>query len=294
VTHPLLRPAVRGPIERAASAHLGRVWTTRGFTDLDDRASHPCGILHSEPFSVFAKLDEGTDAPARFAAEIDGLALLATAGARTPVPVGSGVVALPAGAVLVSEALVEAPPDWRSVGRTLATLHRAHADRFGLDGRDNWFGPLRQDNRPSDTWAAFYAERRVLPHLRSAVGLLPGELVRDVERLVDRLPQMAGPEPRPSLLHGDAQRNNLVSTAAGAVLVDACPYFGHPELDLALVDYFEPVPVDLFDAYREVTPVDPGFAERRELWRVFAHLAVIAVAGPGFVPRLASALRTYR
>jgi len=50
-----------------------------------------------------------------------------------------------------------------------------------------------------------------------------------------RLPDLAGPEPRPALLHGDAQQNNFVSTAAGAVVIDAAPYFGHPEADLALV-----------------------------------------------------------
>ena len=50
------------------------------------------------------------------------------------------------------------------------------------------------------------------------------------------------PEPVPTLVHGDAQESNFVSTRDGAVLVDACPYFGHPELNLALVDYFEPVP----------------------------------------------------
>jgi len=46
---------------------------------------------------------------------------------------------------------------------------------------------------------------------------------------------LCGPEPAPSLLHGDAQQNNFVSTDAGAVIVDSAPYFGHPEVDLALV-----------------------------------------------------------
>ncbi len=57
------------------------------------------------------------------------------------------------------------------------------------------------------------------------------------------------------------------------------PYFGHPEIDLALLDYFAPVPPVVFDAYREITPIDDGFAERRELWRLFGYLAVVAVDG---------------
>jgi fructosamine-3-kinase len=63
-------------------------------------------------------------------------------------------------------------------------------------------------------------------------------------------------------------------------------------------DYFEPVPVDVFAAYREVAPIDPGFADRRELWRLAGYLAVVAVDGHRpfgrCLDRLAAAVRVYR
>jgi fructosamine-3-kinase len=82
-------------------------------------------------------------------------------------------------------------------------------------------------------------------------------------------------------------------------VIDAAPYFGHPEADLALVDYFQPVPDDLFAGYREIAPVDPGFPDRRELWRLAAYLAVIAVDGHRpfgrrYLGRLAAAVQAYR
>ena len=44
-------------------------------------------------------------------------------------------------------------------------------------------------------------------------------------------------------------------------------------------------------------PVDPGFADRRELWRLPGYLGVIAVGGSGFgrafLARLAAAVRKY-
>ena len=117
--------------------------------------------------------------------------------------------------------------------------------------------------------------------------------------LCARLGSVCGPEPRPALLHGDAQQNNFVSTHDGAVMVDSCPYFGHPEIDLAHVDYFQSVPEELFDGYREVLLIDAGFAGRRELWRLFAYLVVISVDGDtplgrAFLTRLDDALRLYR
>jgi Fructosamine kinase len=117
--------------------------------------------------------------------------------------------------------------------------------------------------------------------LRSAVdsGHLPLDLAAEVEQRVRGMPVLAGPEPRPSLLHGDAQQSNFVSTPAGAVVIDPAPYFGHPEIDLALIDYFHPVPDEVFDAYREITRIDSGLAQWRELWRVFGYLAVVTVNG---------------
>ena len=308
--HPLLDAAVLAAIEHAASEHRGRRWVSRGFTDTDDRASHPSGILHGMPFSVFAKLSVAADAPEQFTAELAGLRLLSRAAqVRVPVPVAAGLVEVPAGALLLSEALPERRPesrerrDWQSIGQVLAALHQVGHAQFGLDGPPGFFGPLPQDNRPvpSNQWADFYRRRRLDPMLRAAVdsGHLPPALAAGVGQIAARLPARAGPDPRPALLHGDAQQNNFVSTAVGAVVIDAAPYFGHPEADLALVDYFEPVPDDVFAAYREVAPVDPGFADRRELWRLAGYLAVVAVDGHRpfgrrCLDRLAAAVRVYR
>jgi fructosamine-3-kinase len=309
VGHPLLEADVKGPIEDAASRHLGRGWVSDGFIDLNDRASHPCGVLHGEPFSVFAKLGTGDDAGEKFQAELSGLSLLRDrAGVVIPTPVGSGLVVLDHGYLLLTEALSERPPrdrtpdDWRSIGRTLAHLHQVHGGQFGLEDFNGFFGSLPQDNSPvaSNRWVDFYAERRVLPLLRSAVdsGHLPVDLAGQLERLVPRLPELCGPEPSPTLLHGDAQQHNFVSTDDGAVVADAAPYFGHPEIDLTLVDYFQPVPGAVFQAYRELSAFDGEFRQRRDLWCIFVDLACITVAAAPFdryaLTRLTETSRVYR
>src|SRR6185369_2682156 len=106
-----------------------------------------------------------------------------------------------------------------------------------------------QDNRPLDDWPSFYAERRLGPLLRLAMdsGHLPVELGRKVEKLMTRLPELCGPTVAPALLHGDGHQNNFISTARGAVLIDPSIYYGHPEIDLALVDYFHAVPPEVFE-----------------------------------------------
>jgi fructosamine-3-kinase len=285
-------------------------WITDGFTDLSDRASHPSGIFHGSLVSVFAKLSFAADARRLFAAELDGLDLIRrSAQVATPTPIGPGVVELEAGSILLFEAAPERLPhertaaDWRSIGHTLAALHQVHGEQFGLEYFNGYFGPFLQDNRPvaSGTWAAFYTERRVLPRLRSAVdsGHLPSEVTSEVERLVGRMPTLCAPEPCPSLLHGDAQLNNFLSGANGTIVIDAAPYFGHPEQDLALIDQFEAVPTSVLEAYKEVLAIDPEFADRRELWRLFSYLAIVEVEGESsfgqrFLRQLIEALHRYR
>jgi fructosamine-3-kinase len=312
--HPLTAPAARSAIEAAVSGHLGRGWHVDHTTDLAERASHPAMILRGDGLAVFAKLMSGPGARTQVSAELADLNLIGTlAGVAVPRMVGLGSVDLgsvdlPDGSsVLLFEALDERAPDertqadWESIGRTLARIHSVHGDRFGLD-HNGFFGPLTQDNSPTlgGTWGDFYRERRLLPTLATAVaaGSLDPDIAIRVERLADRLAAFAGPEPRPSLLHGDAQHHNFVSTPAGAVVIDPSPYFGHPELDLALLGYFTPVPNATFAAYAEVQPIAADFEERRELWRIFAYLAVLSVDpggdfGRSFIPKLTAALDRY-
>ena len=74
--HPLTDLAVRQAVERAASVHLGRPWSSKDFVDLDDLASHRSGIFQGESISVFAKLATDPLGRERFVAELEGLTLI--------------------------------------------------------------------------------------------------------------------------------------------------------------------------------------------------------------------------
>lgn len=306
MTHPLSDPEVVRSIEAAVSAHAGQSWRLESWTDLGDRSSHPAMILRDGSSAVFAKLAAGDEAGEQADSELSGLQAIAAAGVRVPAPIGTGRIDLLDGSVvLLLEAFDEradrTDDDWIAIGQALAVLHATTGQSYGA-ANDNFFGPSHQSNSPVEpnTWAEFYAVRRVLPWLRTArdVGAVDASTAARVEQLVHRLPELCGPDPGPRLLHGDAQHHNFLSTATGAVMIDASPYFGHPELDLALLDYFAPVPAQTWSAYAEIRPIDPGFAQRRELWRIAAYLGVLTVDpssdfGKLFRTRLSAALDYY-
>ncbi len=263
---------------------------------MNDFASHHCAVLSDGSRPVFVKLSEAANGLDQFEVELAGLRFLNThTGVLIPSPIG--IVPVEGGVLLVLEAAQEidrGSRQWRQIGQALAQIHRIKADQCGFD-QQGYFGPLYQDNRPMRDWLSFYTERRLWPRLMGAIesGNLPTHVIRQVETLINRLPNLYIPEIVPTLLHGDAQKNNFISTAAGAMVIDPAVYYGNPEIDLAYIDYFEPVPDDVFLGYQEVMPMDPGFNERRELWRVSGYLAAVAVEGSIHLHRLTRAVQQY-
>jgi len=292
----LALPPLRAPVEEIVSAQTRRQWRITTARDMSDYACHPCAILSDRDYSVFAKFSDAANGQDQFEVELAGLRRLRdSSGILIPTPIG--ILPVSGGSILVLEAVqaVErAPRHWRQMGQTLARIHQVKGDRFGLDTQ-GYYGPLHQDNTPSNDWKTFYVERRFLPALKLAVdsGHLPPERTRQVENIISRFSELCGPEFVPALLHGDAQQNNFISTELGPVVIDPAVYYGNPEIDLAAIDSFQGVPDDFFDGYRDVLPMDAGFWERRDLWRIRLFLAAVTVEGPGHLWRLAGAVEKY-
>jgi fructosamine-3-kinase len=292
----LLSDALQIPLEQHVSAHLGRAWRVTKAQDQSASASHPAAILSDETYAVFVKLGEGGLAWDQFNQELAGLRFL-TECAGVLTPAGIGTVRVGDRVLLILEAVQVVERErvhWRQMGWVLARIHSIKGDRCGFDSPCYW-SSLYLDNAPLVNWVDFYRERRLAPRLRAAAdsGHLPLGVVPHVEKLSARLHGLCGPSVEPSLLHGDAHQNNFLSTAKGPVLIDPAVYYGHPEMDLALVDFFAPVSDEVFEGYRELAPLDPGFVERRDLWRIPVWLAMVEADGPRHVEQLMAALQTY-
>jgi protein-ribulosamine 3-kinase len=292
----LVEPSLRTHVEQLVSEHLQRRWEWNAVRDMSDYASHPAAILSDGSYSVFAKFSAAANGFERFEIELGGLRRLSElSGILTPAPIG--ILQGAGGSLLMLEAVqaVErGPQQWRQIGQALARMHKIKADRFGLETHV-YFGSLYQDNSPMNNWPAFYAERRLLLGMKLAIdsGNLPPAVAGQLEKLIAILPGLCGPQVEPSLLHGDAQQNNFISTAQGPVFIDPAVYFGHPEMDLASIDFFQTAPLDVFDGYRGELPIDAGFHERRELWRIWGYLGCVTVAGPDYLGKLVKAIQKY-
>ncbi|MFT4049792.1 MAG: fructosamine kinase family protein [Solirubrobacterales bacterium] len=179
------------------------------------------------------------------------------------------------------------------LGRGLARMHMAGAPDFGATPTDGGgyahspmrFNELSLPNDPKPTWAEFYAENRLLPLARASRdrGALDPEDVRLIERVAERMPELAGPEEDPARTHGDLWSGNVIAGVDGTpFLVDPVAHGGHREVDLALLTVFGGPSEACFAAYDEVFPRADGHAERTELWQLAMILLHVYLFGGSY------------
>ena len=246
-----------------------------------------------------------------FTAELGGLALVRRrAGVRTPTPIADDLAELEHGCLLLFEALPEQPPrartreDWRALGRTLAAPVPGSRGSLRTRWARRLLGPLRQDNRrsASDRWADFYAARRILPRLRSAVD--PDTSRADSPPMSKpncrALAHAQRPEPQPSAAArrrpAEQLRQHRLGRGGhrrGAPLLGASPGFTWP-----LSTTSEPVPAEVFEAYGDSLPIDLGSYPPRAgassaTWPSSRSTATGPSGATTPLARLAEAVRTY-
>lgn len=177
------------------------------------------------------------------------------------------------------------------LGRGLASVHSAGAPCFGDPGFgarlgiQARIGSLRLPNEPTDDWATFYAQRRLLPLVRIAHehGALSGRGGMLVERVCERLPELAGPAEPAARLHGDLWSGNVHADADGRPwLIDPSAYGGHREVDLAMLRLFGAPSERVFAAYEEIAPLADGWRDRVELWQLLPLLVHAVLFGGSY------------
>lgn len=241
--------------------------------------------LDSGQHSYFIKLNHA-DRLEMFEAESDGLnELAASHSIRVPTPLCHGVAGNQT--YLVMEYIHLGRPGSHSAelaGRQLAMLHQQTRQTFGWH-RDNTIGSTLQPNRNDTDWIRFWQEQRLGFQLRLAArNGYRGQLQRQGDKLADKLDQLIGHAPKPSLLHGDLWGGNLAYDREGQPIVyDPAVYYGDREADVAMTELFGGFPQAFYAAYREAWPLDSGYPVRRELYNLYHILNHLNLFGGGYL-----------
>jgi fructosamine-3-kinase len=159
----------------------------------------------------------------------------------------------------------------------LSGLHAARGERYGWH-EDHAFGAVDIANTWADDWSTFWAERRLLANRRH----IGASLARRIEALARDIGNRLPAEPVASLLHGDLWGGNvLVADRRISGLIDPACYYGHAEVDLAMLSLFDHPSAEFFASYR---PLEAGHEARLPIYQLWPALVHLRLFGRGYAP----------
>ncbi len=290
---------LQAALERALGLALGQPDVrVLGLHPLAGGCISPAAWVESSAGRFFAKWST-SGPPDQLEREADGLRALARAGSGLVVPrvLWASAPTHDAPALLVTTYLATRAPragDDEALGRGLATLHATRAPRFGFDVA-SFCGTTRQDNPWEETWADFYARRRLAPLLAALARErgLGGAQRRLLERVQERVPALVAENARPALIHGDLWSGNVLWSERGPGLCDPACAYADREMEFGLVTLFGGFAERFWRAYDEALPLPAGWRERNGLYQLYHLLNHQLLFGGGYGAQALALARRY-
>lgn len=242
-----------------------------------------------------------------FTTESHGLqALRSTGKIGVPKVIGRGVDKHQNFAFLLLEYMESAPrikSYWETFGHELAQLHRAEClhlikskeqnVKYGFS-ENNFIGSNPQKNDAKETWIDFYRECRLLPQIKMADAYFDSRTRKKFLFLLDHLDAYLREPEFSSLLHGDLWSGNALCGNDGkAWILDPAVYIGDFETDLAMTQLFGSFPSAFYAAYHEINPINPGYAERKNLYHLYHLLNHLNLFGRSYLGSVIDILNRY-
>lgn len=238
-----------------------------------------------------------------FTAEIQGLSAIArTETIQTPHILGYGTDEERNCSFLLLEQIVSRKHQadyWETFGHQLAKMHQSAAAKFVNGGNygflaDNYIGAGKQRNTPKGSWLQFFRECRLEPQFHRAADYFNAGDIKQIYYLLDHMGDILIEPKYPSLLHGDLWSGNVITGMDGrAWLIDPAAYVGHAEADLAMTELFGGFAPEMYAAYRETAPLEPGYEERRDLYNLYHLLNHLNLFGRAYLPSVKRILNDF-
>ncbi len=250
-------------------------------------------LVELEKSKIVLKINDSLRFPGMFENEKKGLLKLNASGVQTP-----QVIFERSKDNLAFLALEYIPNgnfgNWELFGERLAALHTNKNEFFGLD-YDNYIGSLRQVNKKENNWKGFYSNQRLLHLTKFAFDkeLLSKTDSKKMEELCNKLDTYL-PFAKPSLIHGDLWSGNLIFDGQGKpVFIDPAIYYGHPEMDWAMLSLFGSYPETAMKSYCNIIPLENNYFEREKIYQLYPLLVHLILFGRSYYRDISGILNFY-
>jgi fructosamine-3-kinase len=154
---------------------------------------------------------------------------------------------------------------------------------------------LNQLNNNEDNWKDFYSNQRILHLTKFAFDreLLSKTDSKKLEEICLKLDEYI-PFSRPSLIHGDLWTGNLIFDIDGKpVFIDPAIYYGHPEMDWAMLSLFGSYPETAMKSYCNIIPLENNYLEREKIYQLYPLLVHLILFGRDYYRNISNILNFY-
>ena len=240
------------------------------------------------------KVNEAKWFPLMFEKEAQGLSLLTSSSFRIPKVLKTGTYQKHSYLMLEYIDDCGKTMNVSDFGGKLAKLHLLSSDHFGLN-HDNYIGSIPQKNKTNKQWSVFYQSMRIEPLVKKAFD--KGELDISGIRIFDRFYlefEHLFPKEPPSLLHGDLWQGNVICDKdSSPVLIDPAVYYGHREMDLAMLLLFGDISERTIDAYNNIYPLDMHWKNRTDIHQLYPLLVHLLLFGASYRKPVEAVVKKY-
>ena len=128
----------------------------------------------------------------------------------------------------------------------ILSIHSLKNKKYGF-GFDTQIGGLKQINKNSNNWVNFFRDYRLgyIYKIINSIESIGFSINNKIELLLSKLENYIPNRPQPCLLHGDLWEGNILFHDRELVgLIDPGSFYGHNELEIAYLRWFNPKFID--------------------------------------------------
>jgi len=181
---------------------------------------------------------------------------------------------------------------------TIISLHSNKSEYYGFSF-DTQIGGLRQINSSSKNWLEFYRDMRLnyIFDLINKNQPMDETINTKINLLIKKIDNFIPNKPISSLLHGDLWEGNILfKNKKFAGLIDPGSFYGHNELELSYLRWFNPRFIDenFLDKYNDHIKVDKYYLEYEPIYQLYYSLLNVYLWDRSYIEDVRKLLKKIR
>ena len=177
----------------------------------------------------------------------------------------------------------------------LTRIHQLKHSEFGFDF-DTPIGGLRQPSNYQKSWIDFYGNNRLgmIFEEINKTDPMPKKINKGIEKILKNLKNLIPDNPKPSLIHGDLWKENILFNDGRLVgLIDPGIHYAHNEMEIAYLKWFKYINNNFYNYYSEIINIDKEFFNYSEIYELYYALLNVHLWSREYIQNAADLVSKY-